>query len=107
MGLIAETLSPPLGWLMAHILIQVVNLRSFGWTMPTRLPAEVPFEALSLALTAALLAWPGPRVAGDPGATGGRPAGGIEWEAAARVPLPGGDPLPGIGRTESGLASAS
>ena len=56
MGLFAGLLALPLGWVMSHILIHVVNLRSFGWTMQTVLPPSVLAEAVTLALAAALLA---------------------------------------------------
>jgi len=65
MGLVAGLLALPLGWLMAQILIQVVNRRSFGWTLLTELPPSVLAEALALAVGAALLAglYPAWRVA--------------------------------------------
>jgi putative ABC transport system permease protein len=56
MGLYAGLLALPLGWLMSEVLIEVINRRSFGWSIMTRLPPEAPFEALFLALAAALLA---------------------------------------------------
>jgi putative ABC transport system permease protein len=56
MGLYAGVLSLPLGWLMSKVLIEVINRRSFGWSIETRLPAAALPEALLLALSAALLA---------------------------------------------------
>jgi putative ABC transport system permease protein len=56
MGLIAGLLALPLGWLLSEILIQVVNRRSFGWSMTSHLPADAFWEALLLACGAALLA---------------------------------------------------
>jgi putative ABC transport system permease protein len=56
MGVYAGVLSLPLGWLMSEVLIEVINRRSFGWSIMTRLPPEALFEALLLALGAALLA---------------------------------------------------
>jgi len=56
MGLIAGLLSLPLGWVLSEILIQVVNRRSFGWSMASRLPLDPLWQALLLALAAALLA---------------------------------------------------
>ncbi len=56
MGLIAGLLALPLGWLMADILIHVINLRSFGWTMQSILPPGILVQALGLALLSALLA---------------------------------------------------
>ncbi len=65
LGLISGLLALPLGWLMSDILINVVNLRSFGWTMQSVLPPEVLGQALLLAVLAALLAglYPAWRVA--------------------------------------------
>ncbi|MGD2082466.1 MAG: FtsX-like permease family protein [Chromatiales bacterium] len=65
MGLIAGLLALPLGWIMAEILIHVVNRRSFGWSMATRVPPEVLWQAVALALAAALVAglYPALRVA--------------------------------------------
>ncbi len=56
----------PLGILMADLLIEVVNLRSFGWTIHTRLSVLSVLGSASLALVAALLAgvYPAWRVAG-------------------------------------------
>ncbi len=55
-GLLAGLLALPLGWLMSVVLIDIINQRSFGWTMQTHLFAFVPLQAVALALTAALLA---------------------------------------------------
>ena len=56
MGAVAGLLSLPLGWLLAVILVDVINVRSFGWTM--RLEAEpwLFVQALVLSVVAALLA---------------------------------------------------
>lgn len=56
MGLFAGLLSLPLGWLMSEVLIEVINRRSFGWSMQQTLPLPVFSDALLLALTAALIA---------------------------------------------------
>lgn len=56
LGAMAGLLSLPLGWLMAEVLIGVINMRAFGWSLQRLVPFEVLFEALLLALTAALLA---------------------------------------------------
>jgi putative ABC transport system permease protein len=56
MGLAAGLLSLPLGWAMAQLLIEVINKRSFGWSMQSLLPGGVLVEALVLAAAAALLA---------------------------------------------------
>lgn len=56
MGLLAGILALPLGWLMSLVLIDIINQRSFGWTMQTQVPGIVAVQALLLALIAALLA---------------------------------------------------
>jgi len=56
MGLMAGLFAIPLGLIMAQILIEVINERSFGWSILYQLPPGVLLEALSLALVAALLA---------------------------------------------------
>jgi len=56
MGLLAGLLALPLGLLMSEVLIDVINRRSFGWSMLHTVPAGVLVEALLLALVAALLA---------------------------------------------------
>jgi putative ABC transport system permease protein len=56
MGLAAGVLALPLGWLMAAVMIHVVNKRSFGWTLQLRLPPETLLQALVVAVAAALLA---------------------------------------------------
>jgi putative ABC transport system permease protein len=56
MGAVAGVLSLPLGALLAAILVNVINVRSFGWTM--RLEAD-PWQfaqALGLSVVAAVLA---------------------------------------------------
>ncbi len=56
MGLIAGLLALPIGWLMSQMLIHVINLRAFGWSMQSLLPLPVLGEAMLLSLSAALLA---------------------------------------------------
>ena len=56
MGLIAGCLALPLGIVMSKILVSVINLRSFGWTMEFYIPAVVLLESILLALVAALIA---------------------------------------------------
>lgn len=53
MGLMAGAMALPLGLLMSDILIDVVNRRSFGWSMERQLPPGVLLEALVLAALAA------------------------------------------------------
>lgn len=56
MGTVAGVLAVPLGIVLAIVLIYVINVRSFGWTMQfTILPAEV-LQAFAVAIGAALLA---------------------------------------------------
>ena len=56
MGLTAGLLSLPTGALLAAILVDVINVRSFGWTMRLELaPASSPRPS-PLSVVAALLA---------------------------------------------------
>ena len=56
MGAIAGLLSLPLGYVLAHVLVFVINKRSFGWTLQLTVPTGVLLQALVLAVVAALLA---------------------------------------------------
>lgn len=56
MGLAAGLFSLPTGLLLAVILVDVINVRSFGWTMTLVLDPWVFAQALAVALSAALLA---------------------------------------------------
>ncbi|HPE61855.1 MAG TPA: ABC transporter permease [Thiolinea sp.] len=55
-GLLAGLLSLPLGGLLSLVLIDIINLRSFGWTMQLHFFPLVPLQALILSLLAALVA---------------------------------------------------
>lgn len=56
MGLVAGILALPIGMALSLVLIYVINVRSFGWTMQfTLLPGEFA-EAFLVAVVAALLA---------------------------------------------------
>lgn len=55
-GLLAGLLSIPLGWVLSEILINVINRRSFGWTMQSHFFPVIPLEAVLLSIVAALLA---------------------------------------------------
>ena len=55
-GLSAGLLSLPTGLLLAIILIDVINVRSFGWTMQLRLDPGIFVLALAVSVLAALLA---------------------------------------------------
>jgi putative ABC transport system permease protein len=56
MGLLAGVLSLPTGLLLAVILVDVINVRSFGWTMRLVPDASIFVQALLLSVLAALLA---------------------------------------------------
>ena len=56
MGILAGALALPLGWMMAKILIHVINLRSFGWSMQSFIPSGTVPSTFLLSCTAALLA---------------------------------------------------
>ena len=56
MGATAGLLSIPTGVILAAILIYVINLRSFGWTIFFQTVPETYIEALAISILAALLA---------------------------------------------------
>ncbi len=56
MGLMAGLFAIPLGWIMSEILIHVINLRSFGWSMDSFIPDGAIPSTVLLSLVAALLA---------------------------------------------------
>ncbi len=56
MGATAGLLSIPTGMLLSVVLIYVINLRSFGWTIFFEPVPEVYLQALAIAVIAALLA---------------------------------------------------
>lgn len=55
-GGVAGLLSVPLGWLLAFILVHVINVRSFGWTMRLEVDALPFLQALLISVGAATLA---------------------------------------------------
>lgn len=55
-GLIAGLLAVPVGLLLAVVMIEVVNRRSFGWTLDMQVGGDLLLQAVGLALTGALLA---------------------------------------------------
>jgi putative ABC transport system permease protein len=55
-GATAGLLAMPTGFVLALILIYIINLRSFGWTLEMRLLPEEFVQAFLVALVAALLA---------------------------------------------------
>jgi putative ABC transport system permease protein len=56
MGGIAGVMAVPVGTALAWILVYIINVRSFGWSMQLQLRPEFYLQALAVALTAALLA---------------------------------------------------
>ncbi len=56
MGLVAGLLAIPTGFVLAWVLIYVINVRSFGWTLQMDLQPAYFLQALAVALVAALLA---------------------------------------------------
>jgi putative ABC transport system permease protein len=64
MGACAGVLSWPVGIIMAAVLIYVINLRSFGWTIQLLLEPSIFLEALVIGLLAAVVAgiYPGWRL---------------------------------------------
>jgi putative ABC transport system permease protein len=56
MGTTAGVLAMPLGYVLAWILIYVINVRSFGWTLQMQLQPSYFWQALVVAVVAALLA---------------------------------------------------
>jgi putative ABC transport system permease protein len=56
MGLAAGVIAIPVGLVLALMLIHVINRRAFGWSMQTLVTPEVLFQAVLLAVVAALIA---------------------------------------------------
>lgn len=56
MGLLSGLAAIPLGLLMAWVLIDVINRRSFGWQMDIEVSPDVLVKALALSVIAALIA---------------------------------------------------
>lgn len=56
MGLIAGVLSLPVGVAMALLLILVINLRAFGWSMDVHVDTFILLQAVGLSVAAALVA---------------------------------------------------
>ncbi len=56
MGIVAAVLAMPMGIVLAYLLIEVINYRSFGWSMQFILPWNEFIMAGALALLAAFLA---------------------------------------------------
>jgi putative ABC transport system permease protein len=56
MGAVAGLLALPLGWLLAMILVDVINVRSFGWTMRLEADPWLFVQAVAVSVGAAMLA---------------------------------------------------
>jgi putative ABC transport system permease protein len=56
MGLVAGILAVPAGFVLAIVMIFVVNKRSFGWTLQMEAGPEIVLQAVGLAVVGALLA---------------------------------------------------
>ena len=56
MGGTAGLLAMPVGWILAWILVYVINRRSFGWTLQMDLEPSYFLQAFLVAIAAALLA---------------------------------------------------
>jgi len=56
MGTVAGLLALPIGMVLALVLIYVINVRSFGWTMQLYLPPDAFVQAFLVAIVAALVA---------------------------------------------------
>jgi putative ABC transport system permease protein len=56
MGATAGLLSMPTGFILALVLIYVINLRSFGWTIQMEMDVSIFAQAMIVSVMAALLA---------------------------------------------------
>jgi putative ABC transport system permease protein len=56
MGATAGLVAMPVGWALAWILINIINRRSFGWTLQMNLEPSFFLQAFLVAVIAALLA---------------------------------------------------
>jgi len=56
MGLLAGTCSMPLGYVLAWVLVHVINVRSFGWSLQIALEPHFFVQSLLVAVGAAVLA---------------------------------------------------
>ena len=55
-GLVAGLVAVPLGMMLSLILIRVINLRSFGWSMDSLVNWSLVWQAIGLSLLAAIAA---------------------------------------------------
>lgn len=56
MGFISAVVSIPLGYVLALILVYIINKRSFGWTMQFEMGFSIIIEAIILSIAAAVIA---------------------------------------------------
>ncbi|MDP6639018.1 MAG: FtsX-like permease family protein [SAR324 cluster bacterium] len=56
MGILAGLFALPTGILLAKVLIQVINLRSFGWSFPLMIDSQIIYKSIMIAFVAALAA---------------------------------------------------
>jgi putative ABC transport system permease protein len=56
MGAVAGLLSMPTGYILALILVFIINRRSFGWTLQMQIAPQPFLQAFVIAVLAALLA---------------------------------------------------
>jgi putative ABC transport system permease protein len=56
MGFTAGLMSLPVGTVLAWVLVYIINVRSFGWSLQLQLRPEFYTQAFAVALVAALLA---------------------------------------------------
>jgi putative ABC transport system permease protein len=56
MGTVSGLMALPIGLALAMILIRVINVRSFGWSMPLTLPPREFIQAFAVAIVSSLLA---------------------------------------------------
>lgn len=56
MGGVAGVMALPVGTVLAWVLVYIINVRSFGWSLQLQLRPEFYTQALAVALVAALLA---------------------------------------------------
>jgi putative ABC transport system permease protein len=56
MGTIAGVMAMPVGTVLAWVLVYIINVRSFGWTVQLQLRPEFYIQAIAVALIASLLA---------------------------------------------------
>ncbi len=56
MGAVAGLLAMPTGYILALILVYIINRRSFGWTLQMHIPLEPFLQAFVIAVLAAVLA---------------------------------------------------